>query len=249
MRFNGREVSVAAFDVLWQAAVGGIGKPSVLQCGSPGATDAERARVEARAAVELRAAGYAGPRGPGEDVLAGLALLAQPPLAVDVRLFERASAVPGALPAPTKRGTRLAVGGSTGVAAVLGPSGFRAWSFPKSSLVNEVIALFGHHEPPNRIPGGVAIDVDQLYAPARKGNVEALLRQLEKPFLRRAHVCALVRDRIVGRTDVLADLTLNDIDTGRYLVFTDRNQIVITPGNRVTLERKLKDVIGSRRQY
>jgi hypothetical protein len=248
VEINGREVSVAAFDVLWQTATRGIAKPPVLQCGSPGGTVAERGPIEEEAAAELRAAGYAGPRGPAEDVLAGMALLAQPTLAVDVRMYERESAVPGALAAPAKRGARLAVSGSTGVAAVLGPTGFRAWTFPGTSLVAEAVRLLGHYDPPFRF-AGVTIDTDQLYAPARKDNVEATLRVLEKPFLRRAHICVLVRDRVVGRTEVSAGLTLNDVDTGRYLVFTDRNQIVVTPGNRITLERKLKELIGARRRY
>lgn len=248
MRINGREISVAAFDVLWQQAMPGSAKPSVLQCGSPGDTVAERGPIEDEAAIELRAAGYAGPRGLGEDVLAGLALLARPALAVDVRLFERASAVPGTLAAPVKRGARLAVSGSSRVAAVLGADGFRAWTFPRTALVTEVLGLFGQYHPPFRF-AGVAIDTDQLYVPARKENVEATLRVLEKPFLRRAYICALVRDRVVGRTEVSAGLTLNDVDTGRYLVFTDRNQIVITPGNRVNLERKLKELIGAWRPY
>lgn len=245
LKINGNEISAAAFDVLWESVVPDTPKPSVLHCGAPGDTVDDRGRVIERANADLRAAGYAGPRGPVEDVAVGLGIVARPWLAVDVRLFERAPTVTNP---PRKLGARLAVAGTVGVAAVLGPTGFTAWSFPSESLVNEVVRLFVHHEPPFRF-AGTAIDPNQLYAPTRRENVEATLRLMEAPFVRRAHICAVTTDHVVGRTRVSTGLTVNDIDAGRFLVFSDRNQIVIIPGNRVTLERKLKEMVGSYRTY
>jgi len=35
---------------------------------------------------------------------------------------------------------------------------------------------------------------------------------------------------------------VNDTLAGRFLAFMDRNQITVAPGNRVTFERKLREM-------
>jgi hypothetical protein len=241
MMVTRQPVSAMAFDVLWESSVPGQSKPAVLQGDSPGATVEERRQVVRDATAELRAKGYVGPRGAADEVAAVLATVGRPRLAVDVRLFERVPVTAGNPLGVARLGARVAVAGSRGAVAVLGPSWFTAWSFPDTSLVDEVIRLFGHHEPPARF-AGLTLHPEQLRAPARKGGAESVLRLMEAPFLRRAYLCALTRDHVVGRTRVSPGLTLNDIEAGRFLVFTTRNQLVIAPGNRVTLERKLKEM-------
>jgi hypothetical protein len=150
-----------------------------------------------------------------------------------------------------KFGARVAVSGSRAAVAVLGPEGFQAWSFPAGSFVDEVVRLFARHEPPARF-AGVSLYLDQLgpnLRPARRGSTEAILRLLEGPYLRRAHLCAVARERVSGGDRVSDSLVLNDVHAGRFLVFMARNQLTIVPGNRVTLERKLKEMIEPARQY
>jgi hypothetical protein len=148
---------------------------------------------------------------------------------------------------PARLGARVTASGWRGAGAMLGPDWFRAWSFPAGSLVDEVIRLFPHHEAPARF-SGFSLPPDQLaLRPVRRG--EPVLRLLEGPYLRRAHICVVSRDP-VGGVDQLADgLVLNDTQAGRYLGFMARNEVTIAPGHRGTLERKLKEMLEPVRQY
>jgi hypothetical protein len=205
--------------------------------------------VVREARTELQRAGYVGPREPLEEAAAVLNSVARPHLAIDVRLYEWVAGEHGSVLA--RFGTRVAVNGWRGAVATLGPEWFQAWSFPATSLVDEVVRLFAQHDPPNRF-SGVALYPDQLAAnlrPARRQLTETTLKLMEGPYLRRAYICVLARDHVVGTDRVSESLVLNDIPAGRYLVFMARNQITITPGDRRTLENKLKELIDSARQY
>jgi hypothetical protein len=249
VEFTGMQVSVAAYDVLWDSVLPGRQKPAVLHCASPGDTAERRDHVVREARTELQRAGYAGPREASEEAAATLDCLARPRLAVDVRRYEWVHGEHG--PVLAKVGARVAVTAWRGAVALLGQDWFQAWSFPVTSLVNEVVRLFVPHDPPARFQG-VALYPDQLEAkfrPARRQLSETTLQLMEGPFLRRADICVLSRDHFGGGERVAESLVLNDIAAGRYLVFKARNQITITPGDRGTLERKLKELINAIRQH
>jgi EspG family len=244
VEFDGQRISRAAYDVLWESAMPGVAKPAVLHCGSPGRTGDERGRIVRDAWTELNRAGYAGPRVVSPEVAAVLDTVGRPKVAVDVRLYEW-------LPAgtrPARYGARVAVGDWRGACAVLGPDWYRAWSFPLGSLVDEVIRLFAHHDAPARFSSGFSMPPDHLaLRPVRRG--EDVLRLLEGPYLRRAHICVVARDPIGGVDRVSGSLVLNDVAAGRYLIFMARNEITIAPGRRGILERKLKDLLEPARQH
>lgn len=238
MDFSGQRISLDAFDVLWEFAMPGLAKPAVLHCESPGCTVDDRGRIVRAVAAQLAWAGYAGRRGVREEASAVLNTLGRPRLAVDIRLYEST----GGDQLPVRYGARVAVDGGRGAVAVLGPDGFQAWSFPTGSLVEEVLRLFAKHDPPVRF-AGLSLFPDQLGPhqwPSRRH--EATLRLLEQPFLRRAHLCVITRGQVGGTDRVSAGLVVNDTLAGRFLVFLDRNQITVAPGNRVTFERKLKEM-------
>jgi hypothetical protein len=249
LRGDRQPVSVAAFDVLWDMALPRQRKPSVLQCDSPGATVDERARVVHAATAALRAGDYLGPRGVAEEMSAVLGAVCRPERAIDLRLFEWVPA-DADNPAGLRRlGARFAVAGTQGGVVVLGHREVRAWSFPRASLITEVVSLLAPH-PPARF-SGVALAPAQLREPdrGRRGGADAVLRMVSGPFVRRAHLCAVAYDHVLGRTKVSPGLTLNDTEAGRFLVFTDRNQIVVTAGQRSTLLRKLKELADSHGRY
>jgi len=248
MEFDLRLISLAAYDVLCGSV--SARRPAVLRCASPGDTAEDRARIEREARDELRRAGYTGPQAPTDEVGVVFDIMSRPRLAVDIRLFEWTVADRGE-PVLAKWGARVAVRNSRGVVGMVGPAGFRAWSFPAPSLVNEAAAFLPAHEPPARF-GGVTVPPDHLGPgafPARRGLTEPVRRALAGPFVRRAHLCVVVHDQIAGRDRASTGLTLNDTALGRFLVYADRNQIAIVPGGRLTLERKLRELTEPVRTY
>lgn len=248
MEFSGQSISVEAYDVLWESTVTNHPKPAVLSGPSPGATVEQRTGIVRAAWAELRHCGYAGPRGVSDPVRDLLGAVAQPQLAVDIRLFEHVSAGGGRTEL-AKLGARVAVRGRLGAVAALGPDWFRTWTFPATSLIHEVVSVFAHHEAPARFPG-ISLFPDELgIRPARRGGTEAVLRLLEGPFLRRAHLCAIRRNEMVGTDQVSDCLTLNDNTAGRFLVFMARNQLTVAPGHRGTFERKLRELTSFSRPY
>jgi hypothetical protein len=234
--------SIEMFDVLWELVVREQARPAVLRTGSLGRTTGERLAVVDDVTAKLRAAGHLGPLGVADETVALLNTVARPRLAVDVRLFEQ---VPVDHRHPTgvrKAGARVAVAGAVGAAIVLVQDGVLTWSFPAASLVTEVVALFGAHGAPRRFPGLTA-RLDQVHVLARRVANDPTLRLLSGPYLRRAHATAIAHDHVAGGTRVSAGLTVNDTEAGRFLVYPDRNSLVIAPGNRTTLERKLRAMI------
>lgn len=242
-------ISRAAFDVLWDLALPGQLRPPVLHCESPGSTVDARARVVHEVTAHLQVGDYIGPRGVSEELSVALRAVCRPQRAVDLRLFER---VPHDAVNPTgltRLGARVAVSGAAGGAVLVSERDVRVWSFPRTSLINEVMALVEQH-PPARI-SGVALDPAQLREPdrGRRGGADAVLRMTARPFVRRAYFCAVAHDHVHGRTRVSPGLTLNDTEAGRVLVFMDRNQLIITSGQRSTLARKLKEMAESQGRY
>jgi EspG family len=242
MEFDGKWIRAASYDVLWELAGGGLSKPAVLRGDSPGDTEAERRRLVADAVAELRDAGYVGPHGPHEEVRTLLDTVGDPRLAVDVRVFEW---VPDADPARlVRRGVRVAVRGSRAAVTELVPGRFRAWTFPPTSLANEVGRLFPHHDGPRRMVfGGASIPADHVTTGLGRRDLPARVSSaLAGGFLRRAHLC-VIADHTGGRR-VSPGLTLNDtVDAGRFLVFPDRGQLAVVPGNKGALERKVRELI------
>jgi ESAT-6 protein secretion system EspG family protein len=246
-RGHRQPVSRAAFDVLWGMALPGQPRPPVLHGESPGSTADERAWVVAEATARLRAADYVGPRGVSDEMSAVLGAVCRPQRAIDLRLFEWAPPRPGNPPELTRLGARIAVAGAQGGVVVFGHRDVRAWSFPRASLVSEVLSLIEEH-PPARF-GGVALDPGELRALDRGRGADAVLRMAESPFVRRAHLCAVAHDHVLGRTKVSPGITLNDTAAGRFLVFTDRNQLIVNSGQRSTLTRKLRELAESHGRY
>jgi hypothetical protein len=249
MRGHRQPVSRAAFDVLWGMALPRQPKPPVLQCESPGSTDEQRERVVRAATVELHAGGYVGPRGVSEEMSAVLGAVCRPQRAIDLRLFEWAPIGAGNPTGLTRLGARVAVSGTQGGVVLLGDREASAWAFPRATLINEVMSLVAEH-PPARF-GGVALDPAQLREPdrGRRGGADAVLRMTSGPFVRRAYLCAVAHDYVLGRTKVSPGLTLNDTEAGRFLVFMDRNQLIVNSGQRSTLVRKLKEMAESHGRY
>jgi EspG family len=249
MEFDDQLISVAAYDVLWEFVMAGVPKPAVLWCDMPGDTAAERVRVVNAAMGELHRAGYSAPRCLSDEVRATLETVARPRLAIDVRLFERVATDGRGRPVVARWGARVAVRGSRGVVAVLGPHGFTAKPFPHTSMINEAVRLFPPHDAPGRFTNGVNLFPDQLVAdrlPRRlSGSVRAAL---EGPFQRRAHVCAIATGQFAADR-VSPGLTVNDTTARRFLVFMAASQLAIVPGNRATLERKLKELAEPSHPY
>jgi hypothetical protein len=244
VEFRGKQVNPAAYDVLWDKAVPELAKPAVLYGDSPGDTPDERGRIERAALEHLQRAGYLGPLGVFEEAADVLNIVGRPQLAVDVRHYEWLPGDQGQW-VLAKAGIRVAVHSWRGAVAVLTAGYFQAWSFPATSLIDEVIRLFVPYDAQVRFDG-VAVYTDQLapnQRPARRNGVEATLRLMEGPYLRRAYLNAL------GRDGTSEGLVLNDVHTGRFLVFPDRNQVAIAPGDRRTFERKLKDLIEPFRRF
>lgn len=246
MEFIGQQISPPAYDVLWKSAMPNDTKPAVLHVASPGETEHQRRQIVHRAHAELHRAGYAGPRGVVAEVGALLNMMVRPPVAVDVRMYERTPAG-GQRPARlTRVGARVTTNGSRGAAAVLGPGWFRMWSFPTGSLVDEVIRLLPYHDAPARFSGFSLPPDELMLRPARRG--ESALRLLEGPYLRRAHICVVFRDPVAGAERVSNSVVVNDIEAGRYLVFMARNEITVASGRRGTFERKLKEMLEPARR-
>jgi hypothetical protein len=239
MEFSGEQIGLDCYDVLWETVMPGRPKPDVLDCDSPGATQAERGRIVRDASARLRRAGYLGPLGAPEEVGKLLDALERPRLAVDVRFFEWAWRVDGSSPVLEKWGARVALKGKTrAAAAVLGPTSFRSWSFPHTSLIDEVARLFPAVGPLKGF-SGMYVPADQL----RSGKAEGW-RHLEGPFDRRVHITVLAIDPMVGSTRASGWLVLNDTPAGRFLVYPAVNQIAIAPATRGALEHKLKEMLG-----
>lgn len=247
MEFIGPHISAEAYDVLWEWAVPGLPKPAVLLADSPGDTTDQRRQIVASARTELIRAGYARPRGVLDEVTAVLTMVGRPQVAVDVRLYEWTPATEHEPARPVRFGARVTASAWRGATAMLGPDWFRTSSFPGGSLVDEVIRLFAHYEAPARFSGFSIHPDDLAVRPARR--VEQVLQLLEGPCRRRAHICVVSRDPVAGAERVSDSLVLNDNYTGTYLVFMARNEITIVPGQRGTLERKLKELLDPTPRY
>lgn len=234
-----RRVSVAMFDVLWGLVLHDGTRPAVLSTGSPGRTSDERVAVVNDATARLRAAGIVGPLGVAPEAVAVLTTTCRPWVAVDVRLFERV-AVDQRHPHGVRQvRARISVAGSVGAAVALDAAEVLMWSFPPSSLITEAVAMFGAHEAPRRFPG-LTVRPDEFPDLLRRAAYDPVLRQLSGPYVRRAHAVAVARGQVVGRRRVSTSLLVNDTEAGRFLVYPDRNLLVVAPGNRTTLERKLR---------
>jgi hypothetical protein len=235
-------ISPAAFDVLWESVVLDGPRPAVLAAPSPGATAGHRRELVDDAWAELRRTQYAGWRGAVDEVATQLTMVSRPRVAVDVRLYEWME------PAEqrqdwwlTRIGFRVTHRDWRAAAAAYGPDGFCSWSFPVGSFVNEVIRLFPEHRAPAYF-SGLTLPPDHIAR--RPRSAEPVLRLLEGPYRRRAHMCVVTRDQVSGSERVSDGLVLNDTHSGRYLAFTARNQITIVPGDNETFERKLKELLA-----
>ncbi len=231
-------VSTAMFDVLWGLVLGEQARPAVLHTGSPGRQTDDRVRVVDAATAQLRAAGHLGPLGVADEMVAVLNTVGRPRLAVDAWIFEGVP-VDDRHPLGIRAvGARVAVAGAAGVVVMLDQPDVMTWSFPPDSLVAEVIALFGEHEAPHRF-AGLTVRPDQLRVLACRAANDPALRLLSGPYIRRAHAIAVAYDHDAGRARPPTGLTLNDTAAGRFLVYPDGNLLVVAPGDRATLERKL----------
>jgi hypothetical protein len=234
-----RRLGIAMFDVLWELVLRDQARPEVLCTDSPGRTADERVMVVNEATAKLRAAGHLGPLGVADEMVAVLNTVGRPRLAVDVRLFERVPVDHRHPLGVRKVGARMAVAGAVGAAIVLDTDEVMTWSFPHNSLVTEVVKLFGEHAAPRRFPG-LTVRFDEVHLLAHRAANDPVLQLLSGPYVRRAHVIAVAHDHVVGRARTSAGLTLNDTAAGRFLVYPDRNLLVVAPGTRTILERKLK---------
>lgn len=231
-------VSIAMFDVLWEQVLDGLPKPAVLSTDSPGGTCEERRTVVNDATTRLRTAGHLGPVGVTDRLSSALHTVARPRLAIDLRIFERMPAAHRHPILVRQVGARLAVTGSAGVAALVTDE-VLLWTFPGTSLIAETAGLLGEYPAPRRCPG-LTVRADEFPVPVHHAASDPTLRQLARPYQRRARAIVVASSRVVGRPRVSPGLTVNDNDAGRFLVYQQGNLLVVSPGNRAALERRLR---------